>query len=124
MITIKIYSMTQTPLWIRPAFCNIPNRNEYSEEVLQRVKKNQGLIGVKIAVEYSCPRAGIQGKLLKGEALDDLYALAEKLEELPTDELKSYGLALKDMAIQDVKRMILLADRVRNEIGHNVSQTW
>jgi hypothetical protein len=124
MITIKIYSMTQTPLWIRPVFCNIPNRNEYIEEILQRVKKNQGLIGVKIAVEYSCPRAGINGKLLKGETLDDLYALAEKLGELSVDELKSYGLALKDMEMQDVKSMILHADRMRNEIGHNISQAW
>lgn len=123
MITIKIYSMTQTPLWIRPVFCSIPNRNEYIEEILQRVKKNQGLIGVKIAVEYSCARAGINGKLLKGETVNDLYALAEKLGELPADELKSYGLALKDMEMLDVKSMILHADRVRKEIGHNVSQT-
>lgn len=114
MIIIRFYSMTQTPLWIVPATCHIPNRNEFAEEALQRLKRNQQLIGVKIAVEYSSNRAGISGKLLQGETIDDLYALSEKLSALSQDELKRYALTLED-GTRDVKSLIALADSVKNE---------
>ena len=112
MITIKVYSMTQTPLWISPMTCNIPNNNEYVEEALQRLKRNQQLIGVKIVVEYSCNRVGISGKLQQGETIDDLYALSEKLSALSQDELKRFELTLEN-GTQDAKSLIALATSMK-----------
>lgn len=115
MITIRFYSMTQTPLWIASATCHIPNRNEFAEEALQRLKRNQQLIGVKIAVEYSCSRAGISGKLQQDETIDDLYALSEKLSALSQDELKRFALTLED-GTQDVKSLIDFAASIKNDM--------
>jgi hypothetical protein len=115
MIIIRFYSMTQTPLWIAPVTCHIPNRNEFAEEALQRLKRNQQLIGVKIAVEYRCNRAGISGKLQQGETIDDLYTLSEKLSALSQDELKRFELTLEH-GTQDVKSLIDFATSMKNAI--------
>ncbi|OPY55753.1 MAG: hypothetical protein A4E55_02487 [Pelotomaculum sp. PtaU1.Bin035] len=123
MIKVKVYSMTETPLWIRPLSLQIPNHDEQAEEVLKKLNKHQQLIARKIAVEYSYPRASISGKLLKGETLGDLRALDKKLEDLSADEIKNYGLALEDLVGRDVKSLILLADRVKSEMKPYMSQT-
>jgi hypothetical protein len=123
MIKVKIYSMTETPLWIRSLSLQIPNHDAQAEEVLKKLDKHQQLIARKIAVEYSYPRAGISGKLRKGETLADLRALDEKLEDLSADEIKNYGPALKDLARRYVKSLILLADRVKSEMNPSMSQT-
>ncbi|WP_139314492.1 hypothetical protein [Desulfosporosinus metallidurans] len=96
--------------------CNIPNNNEYVEEALQRIKRNQQLIGVKIAVEYSCSKIGLSGKLQQGETLDDLYVLSEKLSVLSADELKRYELALEDGTARDVRSLIAFAASIKNAI--------